>query len=287
MDDLAKIKIGTCAWSYDDWRGVFYPEHLPASAWLAFYAQHFTSVEVDSTFYHAPAAHVAAHWRDVTPASFVFSPKLTREITHERKLRDSDGLLAEFLTALEPLHDRLACVLIQLPPYFTPRHDEHALRDFVRHLPGDFRFAIEFRDTAWHLPRIMHLLEEHRVCWAWTDTTDLDHAAEGAFEFLPRTADFLYVRLLGDLETKYRAEGTRMFHYRKRMWPRDQSIESWVEKIRATLPETQHAFVYLSNHFEGFAPHSVQLCAEKLGIALPNPPTESPASASDGQMNLL
>ena len=80
VDDLAKIKIGTCAWSYDDWRGVFYPGHLPASERLAFYTQHFTSVEVDSTFYHAPAPHVTAHWSEVAPAGFVFSPKLTREI---------------------------------------------------------------------------------------------------------------------------------------------------------------------------------------------------------------
>jgi uncharacterized protein YecE (DUF72 family) len=287
VDDLAKIKIGTCAWSYDDWRGVFYPEHLPASARLQFHAQHFTSVEIDSTFYHAPAPHVAAHWRDVTPSGFVFSPKLSREITHDRKLRDSAGLLAGFLTAIEPLHDRLGCVLIQLPPYFALKHDEHALRDFVRHLPRDFRFAIEFRDPDWHLPRILHLLEEHRVCWAWTDTTNPEHAAEGAFEFLPRTADFLYVRLLGDLETKYRAEGTRMFHYRKRMWPRDGSLDNWSEKIRAALPDVQHAYVYLSNHFEGFAPHSAQLCAEKLGVLLPQPPPEPPSASPDAQMNLL
>ena len=286
LDGLAKIKIGTCAWSYDDWRGVFYPEHQPANAWLAFYAQHFTSVEVDSTFYHAPAPHVTAHWRDVTPSGFVFSPKLPREITHERKLRDSAGPLAEFLAALEPLHDRLACVLIQLPPYFTLNHDEHALRDFVRHLPRDVRFAIEFRDPAWHLPRIAHLLEEHRVCWAWTDTTDLDHAAEGAFGFLPRTADFLYVRLLGDFETAHGSEGTRTFHYRKRIWPRESSLESWAEKVRSVLPEVQHAFVYVGNHFEGFAPHTTQHLAEKLGIILPQPPYTLPTAANP-QMNLL
>lgn len=286
MENLAKIKIGTCAWSFDDWRGVFYPEHLPAPEWLAHYARQFTSVEVDSTFYHAPTPHVTAHWRDVTPDGFVFSPKLPREITHERKLRDCAGPLAEFLTAIEPLRAKLGSVLIQLPPYFTLKHDEHALRDFVRHLPRDFRFAIEFRDAAWHVPRTTHLLEEHGVCWAWTDTTDLDHAAEGAFEFLPRTADFLYVRLLGDLETKYRAEGQRIFHYRKLMWPREASMESWVEKIRGAVPDVAHAFVYASNHFEGYAPHSARRLAARLGIPLPAEPTP-PATPPDPQLDLL
>ena len=284
VENLAKIKIGTCAWSFDDWRGVFYPEHLPAHDWLPFYAQQFTSVEVDSTFYHAPTPHVTGHWRDVTPDDFVFSPKLPREITHERKLRDCEGALAEFLAGLEPLHAKLGCVLVQLPPYFTLKHDEHALRDFVRHLPREFRFAIEFRDPAWHLPRTLHLLEEHGVCWAWTDTTDLDHAAEGAFEFLPRTADFLCVRLLGDLDTKYRGDGGRVFHYRKLMWPRDASVENWAEKIRAALPEVAHAFIHVSNHFEGYAPQSARRLAEALHVPLPAPP---PAASPDPQLDLL
>ena len=286
MSDLAKIKIGTCAWSFDDWRGVFYPEHLPAGGWLAFYAQQFPAVEVDSTFYHAPEPHVSEHWREVTPEDFIFSPKLPRDLTHERKLRDCAGPLAEFLAGLEPLRAKLGCVLVQLPPYFTPRHDEHALRDFVRHLPRDVRFAIEFRDPAWHLPRVTHLLAEQGVCWAWTDTTDRDHADEGAFEFFPRTADFIYVRLLGDLETKYHADGGPVFHYRKRRWPREASLESWAEKIRATLPEVAHAFVQVSNHFEGCAPDSARRIAEKLGVPLPPPQTET-AARSDPQMELL
>ena len=103
MDNLANIKIGTCAWSYEDWRGVFYPEHLPAAARLEFYARHLPAVEVDSTFYHAPTPQVAAHWGELTPPEFAFSCKLSREITHERKLRDCAEPLHEFLQTLEPL----------------------------------------------------------------------------------------------------------------------------------------------------------------------------------------
>src|SRR4051794_23877023 len=97
LDKFANIKIGTCAWSYEDWRGVFYPEHLPPAERLEFYARHLPAVEVDSTFYGAPTSQVAEHWAQVTPPDFAFACKLSREITHERKLRDCSEPLHEFL----------------------------------------------------------------------------------------------------------------------------------------------------------------------------------------------
>src|SRR5262245_43572491 len=112
-DGDPSIRLGTCAWSYDDWRGAFYPEHLPAGERLPFYARHFPTVEVDSTFYHPPAPHVSAHWAEVTPDHFRFSPKLPREITHERKLRDCREPLDAFLAGIEPLGEKLGAVLIQ------------------------------------------------------------------------------------------------------------------------------------------------------------------------------
>ena len=141
-EGVKRVAIGACAWSYEDWRGVFYPEHLPAARRLEFYAKYLRAVEVDSTFYHAPKAQVTAHWNDVTPDAFRFACKLPREITHERRLRDSQELLLEFMQDLAPLGRKLACVLIQLPPSFSPKTDEHALREFVRELPGGARFAI-------------------------------------------------------------------------------------------------------------------------------------------------
>lgn len=286
MDGLEKIKIGTCAWSFDDWRGTFYPENLPPSGWLAFYAQRFPSVEVDSTFYHPPSPQVAGHWLDATPEDFVFCVKMPREITHQRKLRDCEEPLGEFLASLAPLHRKLGSVLIQLPPYFTLKHGEHALREFVRELPRDFRFAIEFRDASWHLPRVVHLLEEHRICWVWADLTEIERAAEGAFEFLPKTTDFLFVRMLGDLESKFRSDGSRAFRYREITWPRDGSLSHWREKLRVALAEVARVFIYINNHFEGFAPHSVRRFAEVLGVALPEPPPE-PASEAGQQLELL
>ncbi len=282
LDSLDKIKIGTCAWSFDDWRGVFYPEHLPPGERLAFYARHFRAVEVDSTFYAAPPAKVARHWAEATPPDFTFACKLPREITHERRLRDCAEPLAAFLKSLEPLGEKLACVLVQLPASFRPRRDAAALRAFVRALPGHVRFAIEFRHHDWHHPRIVRLLEERRVGWVWTDVTPLDHQQEGAFEFLPETADFVYLRLLGDLEKKYAGDGRPLHTYRELHWPRDVSLENWATRLRQRLGDATSVLAFMNNHFEGFAPRTAQRLAALLDLpvraspqlGVPEPPGE-------------
>ncbi|HET6407249.1 MAG TPA: DUF72 domain-containing protein [Chthoniobacteraceae bacterium] len=282
------IRLGTCAWSFDDWRSVFYPDHLPSGERLKYYARHFSTVEVDSTFYHPPAPHVSAHWAEVTPLDFLFSLKLSREITHERKLREWRQPFDEFLTGLQPLRSKLATVFVQLPPYFELKHDEQALRDFVRHLPRDVRFAIEFRDPSWHLPRIAHLLEEHSVCWVWNDVTAFEQASEGAFGFWPQTTDFIYLRLLGDLESKYDPEkGERMHHYRELMWARDDAIENWAEKVRAASEHTRPILIYSANHFEGFAPATAVRLGQKLGMPLELPTSEEMRGLDPNQLALF
>lgn len=285
-----KLHFGTCAWSFEDWHGSFYPVQLPAPERLAFYARFLDAVEIDSTFYAPPRATSAAHWLDATPEHFVFSAKMAREITHDRKLRGCSDLLAGFLASVAPLRSKLGCVLVQLPPYFTLGNDEQALRDFVRTLPSDFRFAIEFRDASWGLPRIAHLLEEHRVCWVWNDVTPLAQAVEGAFGYLPQTTDFLYVRLLGDLTTKYGGDGSRLHQYKGLLWPRDSSLDSWAARIQEHLPEAAKVLIYTNNHFEGFSPHTCQRLAERLGktITLPTVAEISGETAEEGkQLSLL
>lgn len=265
-DEALPIYVGTSAWSYDDWKGTFYPEHLRPGERLAFYSQHFSTVEVDSTFYHAPDRHVTAHWAEATPANFKFSLKLTREITHEHRLRDCEALLERFVSGCEPLGKKLACVLVQLPPSMEPKHDEHALRDFIRVLPKSVRFAVEFRQAGWHVPRVVHLLEQHDICWVWNDTSSQDTAREAAFGSWPVCTDFLYVRLLGELDSKYGKDGSLLHRYQKLMWPRDEGINNWIERIRGAHPTPPNIFVYAANHYEGFAPHSAARFLRRCGL---------------------
>jgi len=271
LTDQHKIRIGACAWSFQDWHGSFYPSDLPESQWLEFYANYFPAVEVDSTFYAAPAEATLRRWIEITPPAFRFACKLPREITHSYQLRDCMAELSSFLRAIELLAPKLQVILIQLPPSFAPKHGNAALRKFLGQLPQDFRFAIEFRHVGWHRPRIIRLLEKHRICWVWADTTPLNERNLAPFEFLPRTTDFLYLRLLGDYATKYNVDGERVHRYQKLLWKREAALDSWSLKIERHLSEVRNVWTFISNHFEGFAPETCQRLAQRLNFDLPLP----------------
>jgi uncharacterized protein YecE (DUF72 family) len=280
LTDQQKIRIGACAWSFDDWRGAFYPPDLPNSRWLEFYAHYLPTVEIDSTFYATPAENTVRRWIEMTPAGFRFACKLPREITHIRRLRDCATELNSFLHALEPLASKLQVILIQLPPSFAPKDGKSVLRKFLRELPRDFRFAIEFRHPGWHRPQLIHLLEKNRICWVWADTTPLNERNLAPFEFLPLTTDFLYLRLLGDYATKYDVDGEHVHRYEKLLWKREAAIESWSLKIERHLPDVRNVWAFVSNHFEGFAPETCQRLAHRLGFDL-RLPSETPQPSSD------
>ena len=286
--DQQKIRIGSCAWSFEDWRGVFYPHDLPEPHWLQLYAEYFAAVEVDSTFHAAPAENSVRRWAEATPANFRFTCKLPRQITHICRLRDCAAELNSFLCAIEPLGSKLQVILIQLPPSLTPADGKHALRKFLVQLPGDFRFAIEFRHAGWHRPQFIRLLEKYRVCWVWADTTPLNERNLAPFEFLPCTTDFLYLRLLGDYATKYDVDGSHVHRYEKLLWKREAALESWSLKIHRHFSDVRSVWAFAGNHFEGFAPETCQRLAQRLGfdLALPSQSQEAFSPDTRSQLNL-
>ncbi|MEO8440126.1 MAG: DUF72 domain-containing protein [Spartobacteria bacterium] len=283
-----KIRIGTCAWSFDEWRGALYPGDWPSNRWLEFYARHFPAVEIDSTFYSAPAEAIAQRWVEMTPPHFRFAAKLPREITHQRRLRDCRTELTAFLHAIEPLAPKLRVVLIQLPPSYGPKEEKTGLRDFVMQLPSDYRFAIEFRHGGWHRPQFIRLLQKHRVCWVWSDLSPLNERNQAPFEFQPITTDFLYLRLLGDSLTKYDREGQRIHRYGKLLWKREAALDSWALRIQRHLDEVRSVWTFANNHYEGFSPETCQRLARRLGFALLLPGEDENAPSKErGQLDLF
>lgn len=289
LADQQKVRIGACAWSFGEWPGAFYPSDLPESEWLEFYARYLPAVEIDTTFYSAPTENTLLRWVEMTPAAFRFACKLPREITHVCRLRDCTAELNSFLRAIEPLTPKLQVILIQLPPSFTPKDGRQPLRRFLTQLPRDFRFAIEFRHAGWHRPQIIGLLEKCRVCWVWADTSPLNERNLAPFEFLPRTTDFLYLRLLGDYATKYDRDGLFVHRYNKLLWKREAALESWSLKIERHLAEVRNVWAFVGNHFEGFAPETCQRLAQRLGFDLPLPSETEKESSKQGrsQMDLF
>ncbi len=215
---------------------------------------------------------MVAAWAERTPDDFVFTAKMPKLITHELRLRNCRRELDAFLGSLRPMGEKLGAVLIQFSPGFRPVHDEDALTEFLDLLPtGKISFAVEFRHPDWHAPRIAKLLTEHGVSCAWNDLTALDAQNEGAFGFLPITADFLYVRLMGDLETKFRPDGERQFRYGSLLWERASGMEFWAERLRKHLADTRRIYVMVNNHYEGFLADDLPAAGAAAGIEIELP----------------
>lgn len=251
-----QIFIGCQGWNYDDWTtraggaSVFYPTNTRAAGMLEAYARAFETIEVDSTFYAVPALSTVESWAKRTPPGFTFSLKLPQEITHTFALRvaDSAPVLAEFCERARALREKLAVILIQLPPQFdfTPEN-ARALHSFVLGLPRDLRFSIEFRAPAWlHNPRLISFLVEHNVAPALVEGEWI--ARETVWKAVSETEiDFAYARWMG-------ARDLARFDAIQR--PQDENLRLWSEMIEKLLARKQTVFAYFSNFYEGHAPAS-------------------------------
>ena len=131
-------------------------------------------------------------------------------------------------------------------------------------------------------------LEKYRICWVWADTTPLNERNLAPFEFLPRTSDFLYLRLLGDYSTKYDVDGGHVHRYKKLLWKREAALESWSLKIERHLSEVRNVWAFASNHFEGFAPETCQRLAQRLElkVILPSETEQAIAAQTRSQLDL-
>ena len=143
-----RLLTGTSGYSYKEWLGHFYPEKLPASEMLRYYAEQFPTVEINNTFYRMPAESMLAQWSEQVPDHFVFTLKAPRRITHEMRLREVESNVAEFVRRAGALGNKLGVLLFQLPPY----SEEGSAATARLSLPGCHpapAAAFEFRHASW------------------------------------------------------------------------------------------------------------------------------------------
>src|SRR4029453_1092941 len=145
-DHTARIRVGTSGYNYPEWRGTFYPDKLSADKMLAYYAERFPTVAINSTFYRIPPEKLLAGWSAGTPDSFSFTLKAPRRITHDSKLQRCQELLQTFCRTASTLGPKLGTLLFQLPPNF--KKDAGVLKAFLDLLPGGTRAAFEFRPAS-------------------------------------------------------------------------------------------------------------------------------------------
>ncbi len=173
MDNLPSghIHIGTSGWVYPHWRGAFYPQQLPQRRWLEYYAQHFDCTEINGSFYRLPSEAAVTNWRDTAAPGFCFCPKISRFITHAKKLNNPEQAVPRFFDVFDILIKQCGPVLIQLPPQLGFNAEKAAaFFQFIRQHCAGFDFSLEARHRAWLEPAALALLKRYRIGWVIADS---------------------------------------------------------------------------------------------------------------------
>lgn len=247
--------IGTMGFSYSDWAGSFYPPGVRSSDFLAYYAKIFNSVEIDSTFYGIPKPGSVARWNEQSPEDFKISLKVPRSITHDAGLVNVDREMARFLESISPLQEKIGVVLIQFPPSFDISSGK-LLVNFLKDLPVNPKFAVEFRHPSWYIPRTGEMLSEYGVCWAATEYPGLPHE-------VPLTIDQIFIRLVGQ-------HGRFSAHDREQIDVTAQ-LQRWWEWMHNISDQIQSAYVYVNDDYSGHAPASANRLKEMIGLPVVKP----------------
>ncbi|KMQ50239.1 hypothetical protein CHISP_2809 [Chitinispirillum alkaliphilum] len=161
------LLLGTSGWTYEHWKERFYPKELSKQKWFGYYTHHFDTVELNASFYRIPTAKVTQGWFNRSPENFRFAVKFSRLITHVKKLKDCQRELDWFFSVFEPLKEKICIYLIQLPPNL--KCDIDRLAGFLKTLPGDNSYALEFRNTSWYTDKTLELLKAHHVAFCIHD----------------------------------------------------------------------------------------------------------------------
>jgi len=243
---MSDLRIGCSGWNYDHWRnGVFYPPRCPPRKWLEYYARHFDTVEVNSTFYRLPRREAVANWVTGSPPGFLFTIKMSRYITHVKRLLDVGAGVRTFYGRIEPLvrSPKLGPVLWQLPRTFR-REDERLAGALAALPPG--RHCFEFRHESWFVPEVTAMLRDRGVALVIGDHP------QRAFQTHELTADWTFVRFHG---------GTRG----QRGNYSESELEEWAQRFETWRRELD-VYAYFNNDWEGFAIRNALWLKKRLGV---------------------
>jgi uncharacterized protein YecE (DUF72 family) len=227
------LYVGTSGWQYRPWRGPFYPAGLPQREWLRFYAERFATIEVNNAFYRLPERDTFAHWRSQVPDDVAVAVKVSRYLTHIKRLRDPAEPVARFWSRAEALGPQLGPVLLQLPPTLVA--DPAVIDAVLTEFPRQARVAVEPRHASWWTDEIAEVLRAHGAVLCWAD--------RGSRPLTPlwRTGAFGYLRM---------HEGAAAPHPRYGR----AALDAWVRRLSSTFDtQTDDVFVFFNNDQGGAA----------------------------------
>ncbi|MEW5979508.1 MAG: DUF72 domain-containing protein [Acidobacteriota bacterium] len=220
-----KFYVGTSGFSYDPWKGTFYPEDVSAKDMLRYYSSRLPSVEINNTFYKVPKAATFENWAQQVPEHFRFALKASQRITHRKRLKDAASETEYFLRTVAPLGGKLGCVLFQLPPNL--RKDLARLKDFLAILPAGTKAAFEFRHRSWFDEDVLQALHLSACALCLSDTEE-----EPVGEVVPTTT-WGYVRL-------------------RRPGYDDAALQNWCNRLQSQ--RWKEAYVFFKHEEEGTGP---------------------------------
>jgi uncharacterized protein YecE (DUF72 family) len=228
--------IGCSGFHYKHWKGKFYPRDLPERKWFEYYCMHFSSLELNVTFYRFPELSTLQRWYLNSPENFNFSVKVPRIITHYKKFHDTETLIRDFYQVVdEGLKEKLGCVLFQMPPSFI--FSRERLDKIIASLDPSFRNVVEFRHRSWWQKEVYDLLEKHHI--SFCGMSHPDFPAD-----LIRNTVFLY----------YRMHGIRQTYSSGYSEAELKALASELKKLK----HTNEVYIYFNNDVQGFAISNAQ-----------------------------
>ncbi len=228
---MLRYYIGTSGWHYEHWLGKFYPEKLAKTKWLEFYAGHFATVELNNSFYRLPGESAFTSWHDNSPASFIFAVKVSRFITHIKRLRNTEEAVEKFISRAKLLKEKLGPLLYQLPPNLH-RNDE-VLESFLSSLPRGLKHVFEFRHQSWLEEEVFKTLHKYNIGFCVFDMPSLTCP-------LLATTDFAYIRFHG-------STGLYSSCYS------EEELAHWAARLTDLAAGLKTVYIYFNNDAEAFA----------------------------------
>lgn len=223
-----KAYIGCSGWYYKEWKEIFYPKELFLKDFFSYYAAHFNTVEVNSTFYHFPTQKTVQGWYKQAPKDFKYSIKANRHITHLKRFKDIRDPLKYLYSLSDILDEKIGCFLFQFPKNFTFTNER--LDRILSQLNTDYKNVLEFRHSSWWVPQVIQALQSTNIMFCSVSGFNVP-------EELIVANKQAYIRFHGD--PTYSASYT------------EQALSKWIKNINAS--SLKELWAYFNNSLYGYA----------------------------------
>lgn len=243
-----KIHLGTVGWNYSDWQGSFYPDLLSPSDYLSFYSRQFESVEIPETFFGLPTPQKMLNWYQQTPAHFLFSLKMPRQISHEQRFKNSQKSFLQLSEKVLLLKEKLGVVIIQMPSSFQQKNVADLIKLLEKEYTNAFKIAVEFSSPIWKKTEAPAFFKAKNISIVQSDQHTLEDPG----------GNFLYFRWKG--QQKFQT-----FNVEQRYC--GEELKIWKLRFSQLSPRIRTIYGYFSNNYSGYAPGSCKffsslLCSE-------------------------